>query len=47
MQSYISSSMPTYITNWLNTNVNPVGSAIVVDNSLTISGAAADAKAVG
>ena len=39
--------MPTYITNWLNTNVSPVGSAVVVDSSLTVSGAAADAKAVG
>ena len=47
MQSYITSSMPTYITNWLNTNVNPVGSAVVVDSSLTIAGAAADAKKVG
>lgn len=47
MQNYISSSMPTYITNWLNTNVNPVGSAVVVDSSLTISGAAADAKVTG
>lgn len=32
---------------WLTEHVNPVGSAVVVDNSLTISGAAADAKAVG
>lgn len=47
MQAYIANSMPTYITNWLNTNVNPVGSAVVVDSSLTISGAAADAKVVG
>lgn len=34
-------------TDWLNTNVTPVGSAVVVDKSLSISGAAADAKAVG
>ena len=47
MKNYISSSMPTYITNWLNTNVNPVGSAVIVDSSLTITGAAADAKKVG
>lgn len=32
---------------WLNENVNPVGSAVVVDNSLSISGAAADSKTVG
>ena len=47
MQNYITNSMPNYITNWLNTNVNPVGSAVVVDSSLTVSGAAADAKKVG
>lgn len=47
MQTYISSSMPAYITSWLNTNVNPVGSAVVVDSSLSISGAAADAKKTG
>ena len=47
MQSYVSSSMPTYITNWLNTNVNPVGSAVVVDKTLSIEGAAGDAKIIG
>ena len=47
MQAYITNSVPTYITNWLNTNVNPVGSAVVVDSSLTVSGAAADAKVTG
>lgn len=35
------------VTSWLNTNVNPVGSAVVVDSSLSISGAAADAKVTG
>lgn len=45
MQSYVSSSMSTYITNWLNTHA--VGSAVDVDSSLTINGAAADAKVVG
>ena len=39
--------IPDLVTNWLNTNVNPVGSAVVVDNSLTVSGAAADAKKTG
>ena len=47
MQDYVTNSIPVYITNWLSTNVNPVGSAVVVDSSLTISGAAADAKVVG
>lgn len=35
------------VTSWLNTNVNPVGSAVVVDASLSVSGAAADAKVTG
>lgn len=47
MVDYVSNNMNTYITTWLNTYVNPVGSAVIVDNSLTIEGAAADAKAVG
>lgn len=34
-------------TDWLDDNVNPVGSAVIVDKTLTIEGAAADAKAVG
>ena len=47
MQNYVSDNMNTYITSWLNTNVNPVGSAVIVDTSLSIAGAAADAKEVG
>lgn len=39
--------IPDLVTNWLTANVNPVGSAVVVDNSLTVSGAAADAKITG
>ena len=35
------------VTSWLNTNVNPVGSAVVVDSSLSVSGAAADAAETG
>ena len=35
------------VTGWLNDNVNPVGSAVTVDSSLTISGSAADAKVTG
>lgn len=34
-------------TDWLHDNVTPVGSAVVVDKSLTIEGAAADSKATG
>lgn len=35
------------VTEWLNDNVTPVGSAVVVDSSLLISGAAADAQITG
>lgn len=34
-------------TAWLAENVDPVGSAVVVNTSLTVEGAAADAKVVG
>lgn len=35
------------VTSWLVANVTPTGSAVVVDKSLSIEGAAADAKATG
>ena len=35
------------VTAWLVANVTPTGSAVVVDKSLSIAGAAADAKTVG
>lgn len=35
------------VTSWLAAHVDPVGSAVVVDNTLSIEGAAADAKATG
>lgn len=34
-------------TDWLTANVTPVGSAVVVDKSLSIEGAAADSKVTG
>lgn len=37
----------TDVSDWLQQNVTPAGSMTMVDNSLTISDAAADAKAVG
>ena len=43
----VSEQIPTQVTGWLNDNVTPVGSAVIVDNSLSISGAAADAKVTG
>lgn len=35
------------VTDWLNDHVDPVGSAVVVDDTLLIEGAAADAKKTG
>ena len=35
------------VTDWLTNHVDPVGSAVMVDNSLSITGAAADAKVTG
>ena len=37
----------TAVETWLNENVDPVGSAVVVDKSLSVSGAAADAEITG
>lgn len=36
-----------YVSDWLNEHVDPVGSAVVVDDTLSIEGAAADAKKTG
>ena len=47
LSTYVDSQLATDVTSWLNTNVNPVGSAVTVDSSLTISGSAADAKKTG
>ena len=43
----IGGTVAPQVTAWLNQNVDPVGSAVVVDASLSISGAAADAKVTG
>ena len=43
----IGGTVAPQVTAWLNENVNPAGSAVAVDASLTISGAAADAKVTG
>ena len=37
----------TATASWLTAHVDPVGSAVIVDDSLSISGAAADAKVTG
>ena len=43
----ISPFIPDLVTDWLTNNVDPVGSAVIVDSSLSIAGAAADAKVTG
>ena len=47
LNNYVASQLNEDVTTWLNTNVNPVGSAVIVDKTLSIEGAAADAKIVG
>jgi len=47
LQNYVASQLNEDVSTWLNNNVDPVGSAVIVDSSLTISGAAADAKKTG
>lgn len=47
LSSYVNSQLKTDVTTWLNDNVDPVGSAVIVDSSLSIEGAAADAQKVG
>lgn len=47
LNSYLANQISTDVTSWLNTNVDPVGSAVAVDASLSIEGAAADAKQTG
>lgn len=43
----VTSKVPAAVTAWLNDNVDPVGSAVMIDTSLSIAGAAADAEVVG
>ena len=45
--SQIATPTATATSAWLDAHVTPVGSAVVVDDSLTVSGAAADAQVVG
>lgn len=40
-------NLQTIVTEWLDANVEPQGSAVAIDYSLTISGAAADAAVTG
>ena len=43
----VAPGIPDAVTDWLDDHVNPVGSAVTIDDSLTIAGSAADAKVVG
>lgn len=43
----VTAQVPSAVSTWLTENVDPVGSAVVVDSTLSISGAAADAETVG
>lgn len=45
--SQIGDEVPGAVTAWLEENVDPVGSAVTIDNTLTIADSAADAKVVG
>lgn len=47
LPALVDAGIPEEVSEWLEANVDPVGSAVVVDSTLTISGAAADAKATG
>lgn len=47
IEPFVNDGIGSAVTSWLNEYVDPVGSAVVVDNSLTIEGAAADAKVTG
>lgn len=40
-------AVPNVVTNWLNANVAPADPDFILDSSLSIAGAAADAKAAG
>lgn len=47
LDSYLADQIGIDVGKWLDDHVTPGGSTIVVDDTLTISGAAADSKAVG
>jgi len=47
LPALVDAGIPGEVSDWLEENVDPVGSAVMVDSSLTISGAAADAKVTG
>ena len=47
LDDYIANQLGDATTAWLNEHIGQIGTTIVLDSSLKVSGAAADAKAVG
>lgn len=47
LSNLLSAFIPELVTEWLEDNVKPTGSAVSLDESLSIRGSAADAHAVG
>lgn len=47
LNNYVNSTMKTEVTNWLSSYISPAMGTISYDASLSIEGAAADAKAAG
>lgn len=47
IETQIDEKIPPEVSSWLTEHVTPAGSAVVVDDTLTIQGAAADAKKTG
>lgn len=47
IEEKLSDGVGEYVSDWLDEHVTPVGSAVVVDDSLVVQGAAADSKKVG
>lgn len=47
LSTYVNSTMKTEVSSWLNTYISPATGTIAYDASLSVEGAAADAKAAG
>lgn len=47
LEEYVRQNAGTIVTEWLDEHVTPGGSTVVIDDTLTIQGAAADAKKTG